>query len=1616
MKRWLLAMVSVLALASGAAASWQEVLRAEDALAAQDDSEGQRLSREVKAIAALESQGAAADIEELTARRLRLLLAQVSKWDVEEALEVPAREAEAWLDRQREALVAEVERLASWPVGPFEGEDEEVAVGSALELAYVHEVLWRRDAEAAAVDARCLALAQARGDDRFEGKIRIRQLYEQQVAGEYASAWERAEEVVAAWQVLAAERRWPRETQAQILFAQAMVWHQVDWEAHPEALARQVEALMAALALARDRRLHLVALDYLADLRHAEMTLALPQVIAPEGRRVCVRYRNLTQLRLEVLSGSGQRVLERDYPLQERAPYAASEAEVELPALEMGKYRLVFSAEGKLSAERVTQTFPVQVATFSVALVREQEGVAGGEKPALRFFVGDTRTGEAVAGARVRVAGAEGVSDALGVAVVPVAAKAARGDEPVEVVAEARGERVACSLKPWMLPREKQAESAKAARRFEWMTQCPIYRSGETVHFELLGLRQRQGAAAEVLAGEEVTLRLEMEVPGEQKARVLLEERVKLSAHGSWSGSVALPAEVVGNLFARVDKRYCGSVEVMAIRPATFTVSLERASEGVPLDQPQRFTGRAVERNGLPLTAGEVRWRAGEQRGVCAVQADGAFAFEVMPRPSRAEEQRLVVEVAVVRENGERQEADWDAWVPQAGYRMEAELPARMVAGEPFEVRVESSFAQASGVLRFTRQGAETEETVRVPVAQPGVVSVTLPAGKWMCDVVDQQAKPLGYHETAVVVPTSGDFPFGPEADKGLIQLACRGEAYAPGEVVEGYADIPGAGPCFLQVVWQAGQGTRVETLPLPPSRRFAWQVPAEAVGEMLLAVYGFDRAGFVAAEAQCEVQPKAQLQVEAVRVAEVVAPGSEQVWEVAVDDPRAELLATCYDAAMEDYAELSWRRLVLERLFVPSERYLAGVRRDQPLGMREVELREVLVCDPYAAMLWLSRKSADPWGEVFGGARYLGDTASCVVMEAPEEETDRAAAGGEAPRMRQHFARAALWAPQKRVEGGRARFRLTMPDSLTQWRLCVLAYTPDGRSGTLERTVLSRQEVALQPYLPRQLRVGDRLTVQVEVRNATDQPRETWVELNGGERRAVSLPAQGSARVAWEVAAQASPGVQVFAFSSPEDAVRLEVPVASNRVSVEEVWPVSVAVCAGQVAEVRVPEAAQGGEVEVAWGALPLEAVRESLGALVEKPGKTVYDCYARLEAMVLLGRLTGRAPDPEALKATVAEVLSARKGKSWPWLAGGSADSCVTGSILLGIARLKALGLAPEPLEAAAVELLASPEAESLPEAVRLYARTVWPEAGTPTHDELLMAAERVRGCDQTERLVALAALRVGEARLAQGTLERLLASARRDEVEGLSWPQGERWLLWWSSPLESHALGVALLRETGRREEARLAARWLLQHRRRNSWGSARATLCAVYALLRSGEAEPGSAAEVRLVCEALPVVDPAIRCFRFERPAEGWVFGRLLSRRDCTLAELAAMPSQARGDLSLSRRVTPAAPQVGEVLTVQLRVQASQPMNHLVLRDERPANAEPLRQTPWWDWSAGAYCVPDETGLTVFLSFLPRGEPLTLTYELKRTHAGHCQTPPATLRSFVSPDFATYATDR
>ncbi|MGN0885388.1 MAG: hypothetical protein ACI4RT_00160 [Candidatus Spyradenecus sp.] len=437
----------------------------------------------------------------------------------------------------------------------------------------------------------------------------------------------------------------------------------------------------------------------------------------------------------------------------------------------------------------------------------------------MRFFVGDTRTGEAVVGARVRVVGREGVSDEQGVACVSLGSDVAEAPWS-KVTVEARGERVVFKLDGGPMPERAKADGA--AKRFEWMAQRPLYRPGETLCFELLGLRQKVGAAADVLAGEEVALRLELRGEDEEEDLVLLQDRVKLSAYGSWRGQVVLPPERTGRVVAFVGESKCGQVKVLALRPSAFAVDLECASVGVPLDLPQRFVGRAVEHSGLPLKSGVVRWRSGSHHGVCAVQADGSFAFEVPPEPEwKPANAFLEAKVIVTRENGEWQEASWGGLWSRLGYRMEAVIPERVLEGVPFEVEVTSAYAQASGVLRFERRDWAAE-AVRVPVERPGTVRVTLPAGNWMVKLVaGEQEEWLGWSWVVRVMPASGEFPFGPEAKEGTLQVSRVETDYAAGEVVEGYADIPGEGACFLQVLWREAQRTRVAVMALPPWRRF---------------------------------------------------------------------------------------------------------------------------------------------------------------------------------------------------------------------------------------------------------------------------------------------------------------------------------------------------------------------------------------------------------------------------------------------------------------------------------------------------------------------------------------------------------------------------------------------------------------------------------------------------------------------------------------------------------------------------------------------------------------------------------------------------------------------------
>lgn len=1620
---WLLI---ALAMAAGARGAWMETLAQEPERQKRDDRGFVTLDRLFKA----EREAEAADRPYL-ALYTTLMLERSLGWfrwsEAEARMPDPAAgpcqgwsraEAQMLLEARAEAALGEAARFAATPAAPFFSatrRDPDAWDSSALAVLWQNVLSDWEPAKREAARRTLLEAARQAGDDALEGTLRLDAIVQETTPRE-------ARDV--ALRELDAARVWPADVRALILKTRAEclpdIWAAQDlaWKlplgeagkAAREGLSKQLVARLGLLMDARDlARVHALKATLQQEIngqRQAEVQLLDVPTLVSAGERttVAVRYRNTQTLSLRVDGGEWETV-----ELPQPEAYVWAQGEVALPALEPGEHTLEL---------RVPQRFTqLREQTMSLTLTASEIAAAQVHEAPFTVFVADIRTGRPLEGAEVSVRGQTQRTDTRGLAAFPDLPQPPRSDAtPLTVSWQGK------TLKTQVRTPTPHREEAERPC-FALFADRALYRPGETVRFEVVCLRHDEEGRPVPDPKASGTLRV-MGRPANGKARELAAFPIKPSPSGSFAAEVAIPEDFVGWLYAEEKTwratEYIG--QVAAFKAPTVAVTLRRANVGAPLAEPLRFAGTAFDLSGVPLTGAGVVWEAqnaGETvAGTATVGADGAFAFEVaLPKPDR--DQFVRVTAAVLDATGERQEGRFTGYLPRHGYEVRIE-PAHWALSEtPFDVRLTAERA-VSGTLAVRRDDA-TNILARVAFAlretEPGkaeaTVPLTLPGGSY---TLLAEAGPVTNATGAIVLPRDGDFAVFPKdwSRTGiLLRTRQAGEELSVGDTLKGFVAIRGGGPVFLSVTDDDGLRS---VLPLD-SPFFSLPLTRDLAPAVTLSVYGFEGGIFRATSTRVSLKPPSELKIEAVRVAETARPGSTQRWKLTVDDPDAELVVTCYDKALDALAPYEWATLAARFL---RSRWWFGLTESWFRPYWTLSVAEPLPWDfcgrgmGNAIFSLTSDAATGVRGAALPKAARMEANAVADAAVAPEPEAAVAEEAGMAgtqgaaplPRVRTNFASTALWAPQKRLEGGRAVFSFTLPDTLTTWRLMAFAFAPDGRSGTFTHDCVARQEVMLRPYLPRTLRVGDRLTLNVRLSNTTAKPIATWAELNRAERRAVTLPANGSATVSWEVAAQNVPGTQTFEFATEGDAVRFEVPVRDNRVEVEDIYPITLVDTKPVTVEVQEPTAFR--DLFARWDHAPAEAVADALEATLACPYEGCEQLFAKLNASLLLRKLGRAAPNADAREDLwLLRLLAAREGDRWPWFPGGRADACVTAEICVGVARLHLLGLAPKPLEEAVRATLAN--RENLPLAAWAYARAafvdVWP-ADTDLTDALTMAY-REAGSVQERRLLALAAQRLGVANVAEQGLKDLLAAANRADDWGLWWPQERLWWRWWHTPLESHALGLELLAAMGRGEDARAAGRWLLQHRRLNDWGSTRATTAAAYALLLTGapEAKPGPAPALTVASEKAP----GLRRVTYARDTPGLSFGSLVARYALPLGQVPPPRVEEDAALTLTRTYNPANPKVGDTVTVRLTIRAAQPMSHLHLRDDRPANTEPVRQLPWWDWQAGAYAQPGDTGLDLFIGDLPRGV-TTIEYQLKATHAGQCLPGLATLRSLYAPDFA------
>ena len=151
----------------------------------------------------------------------------------------------------------------------------------------------------------------------------------------------------------------------------------------------------------------------------------------------------------------------------------------------------------------------------------------------------------------------------------------------------------------------------------------------------------------------------------------------------------------------------------------------------------------------------------------------------------------------------------------------------------------------------------------------------------------------------------------------------------------------------------------------------------------------------------------------------------------------------------------------------------------------------------------------------------------------------------------------------------GVAILRFAAPQLLTRWKLQGFAFTDSLQTGSIERTLITRKQIMVEPAAPRFLRQGDRMEFTVKVSNLTDEDVKVKVNLTftdavsgktigiirGAQSKSVSIPAGGNAGTGFTIDVPAGLTAVTYRITAQttehSDGMQETIPVLSNRTQV---------------------------------------------------------------------------------------------------------------------------------------------------------------------------------------------------------------------------------------------------------------------------------------------------------------------------------------------------------------------------------------------------------------------------------------------------------------------------------
>ena len=349
--------------------------------------------------------------------------------------------------------------------------------------------------------------------------------------------------------------------------------------------------------------------------------------------------------------------------------------------------------------------------------------------------------------------------------------------------------------------------------------------------------------------------------------------------------------------------------------------------------------------------------------------------------------------------------------------------------------------------------------------------------------------------------------------------------------------------------------------------------------------------------------------------------PGQKEEWKIKIrgkkgDKVAAELLATMYDASLDDfatnniglslyqnyYSTKTWRNNCFTAQY--SQLYETNWNKNYYAKGRSFSSMNWFGYNRfygsnYERGNWLMYKNvmadSEPMVSMNSNIEPLPSSGNVMQDESEEYAKDEVGSGQEPStgsgierkkeskkpvKSRTNFNETAFFYPQLQTDkNGDVIVKFTIPESLTKWKFLALAHTKDLKIGTTEKTLVTQKELMVVPNAPRFFRAGDKMkfsskvvnlsesnltgTVQLELFNAlTMQPIDGELK-NNTSKQAITLEKEKSIVANWNI--EIPEGYSAITYrvtargGKHSDGEEMAIPVLTNRMLVTESLPLPV-------------------------------------------------------------------------------------------------------------------------------------------------------------------------------------------------------------------------------------------------------------------------------------------------------------------------------------------------------------------------------------------------------------------------------------------------------------------------